>query len=323
MNDLDSRGVEVIALHNSGHTYAEIRTKTGLCYARLAKLLRGKRSLSAAGKLARSKGHFKIEDKAILSARARIACIASRKFWTSPEREFRRILNEINIGIRFPVGLAILLNENDDLNPEIDFQYAIQRYLCDFVDVSRRIIYRINGDYWHANPILYNDDKLTKPQIHNRRQDRCSKIYFERHGWHVCDIWESEIKWNRDLVKTYIRATRVTANPPGLQPEISQFESEVAQWSSKLHKLWFQKSRVKVTESRVCRCGLTFVITTIRDKKYRKFCSTNCMHFYARKVDRPSVEQLRYDMLQLKFKSVVARKYKVSDRTINKWLQKE
>ena len=60
------------------------------------------------------------------------------------------------------------------------YQYPIQRYVVDFADVKKKIVININGDYWHANPLLYDRNNLGKLQQINVRQDKNKKIFLEK-----------------------------------------------------------------------------------------------------------------------------------------------
>ena len=226
-------------------TQREIVPITGHSLSCVKKYCKGLRSLSDALILARKKGRCVLteEGRKRLSESGKNLVKKNRKYWTKPEREFKNILNQINIGVRFPEYIKQVFELKDDLNPEIYFQYPIQRYVCDFVDVDRKIVYRVNGDFWHGNPILYTGE-LNTIQKHNKKQDRNCKIFLERRGFFVCDIWESDIYWNKELVIKNIRATREKANPLALHARDTGSVTQAAHcddWSKRLKELWFIK----------------------------------------------------------------------------------
>ena len=308
---------EIVELHRSGLTYKEVAKLTGACLSRIAGLVKGMRSHSEAGRLAFSRGRIKSQDSATLSSMARKACIASRKFWTKPEQKFRILLNECGLGVKFPPGLAEVVGEEEDADPTIHYQYAIQRYLCDFVDLGKRVVYRVNGDYWHANPLLYADT-LTKPQQHNREQDRRSRIYLEKHGWKPIDMWESDIYWRPEEVKKIILAVRDSQPPPPGEAPNGQVE-----WQTRLNSLWHRKPRTKRAPiTRNCPCGNSFLLLTKRDVAKRKYCSCKCSETFHRPTEWPAPEQLDEDLRTLKTRTAVAAKYGVSGRTIAKWISR-
>ena len=242
----------------------------------------------------------------------------NKKYWTEPEIEFKKILNEIGIGVAFPNFCKLEFDLVDDPNAEVCFQYPIQRYVCDFVDVNRKIVYCVDGDFWHANPILYK--KLSKVQEFNSIRDQNRKIFLEKNGYIVCNVWESEINWNKELVKRKIWATRKMANPPDLHSGNTAFESLVAysDWSEDLKKMWFKERKnvkPKILSTKYCNfCGNLF-----EGKEKRKFCSQRCCKLKIRRVNRQSYEELKLNLSKMSMVAV-GKKYGVSDKSIKKWI---
>lgn len=303
---------EIIELYGSGLTYDDIRAITGASSNRIEKLLKGTRSISEAAKIAVRKGRCAVANQSAEdNAKAAHKSIAnSNRFWTKPEREFRKLLNECGLGVKFPPILASRLQECDDDNAQIWYQYPIQRYLCDFVYLEKSVIFRINGDYWHANKAIYTK-QLTKQQLHNVRHDENAKVYFEKHGWIVLDIWESQIANHRSQVLQIIRAVREVVNPATLHVADLRFESETAYFKTpKPRKL---KQIINVT----CVCGRT--IETKRVKQ--KYCSSWCSKFLQpTKIDWPD------NLAELVDKSSaleMAKKLGVSDKAIAKRLKRK
>jgi len=61
----------------------------------------------------------------------------------------------------------------------------------------------INGDFWHCNPIKYNESYI-HPYIKKTASDIWLKDYnkklnAEEYGYKVIYIWEDEIKKTKDL----------------------------------------------------------------------------------------------------------------------------
>jgi very-short-patch-repair endonuclease len=224
----------------------------------------------------------------------------------------------LKIGVRFPEYIKEIFSLNDDENPEIYFQYPLQRYVCDYVDIDRKIVYAINGDFWHGNPLLYEEKKLTKIQKFNISRDINRRIFLEKNGYKVCVIWESEIEWNKELVIEKIRATRKTVNPPDLHSGNTAFDSLVAHsdWSEKLKSLWFKKPKGRpssITEKECEYCKNKF-----RGLKRKKYCSSICSNLSTRKVDRPNADELN-KMLWETPTQQIAKLYGVSDKAVEKW----
>lgn len=321
---------KIVALYESGNSVRTVKIQTGHCDATIVKVIRKyriSRSISEAILLGRKNGTIitSEETRQKLRDNAKRAIRRRGKMWTKPEREFKIILNSLNLGVKFPEYAKEIFEIEDDSKPEICFQYPVQRYVCDFVDVQNRVVFRVNGDFWHANPLLYDRDKLTAIQKHNLKQDKNCHTFLIKRGWTVCDVWESEIYWNKSLVRDKIRAAREQGNPPVLRTGVARIVTEVAQsdWSDELKKLWFRepgkKKRVEIHELICQQCGTKFRVPKHNKKKMnRKYCGIRCAHIPLRKVERPSKERLKKEIAQNSWKAL-ERKYGVSDNAIRKW----
>jgi len=317
----------IISLYKDGNSYREIQKKIGIGCNTIQRIInenKCQRTVSEAITLAykQDKIHLTDEGRISLSNAGKAAVKRNKKFWTKPEQEFKLILNSIGIGINFPNYIKELLEIEDDLNGVIRFQYPIQRYVCDFVDLENKIVFRVNGDFWHANPLLYDSDKLTKIQIHNIKQDKNSTIYLKKHGWKICDIWESEIYWNKELVINKVRAMRELENPSVLHTEDDWSVTNIAyhkDWSNKLKSLWFKKPKENIKYEKKCDfCGEKFKVIKSNIKK-RKFCSKKCVIASQReKSNKPSYKRLK-ELLENNSLTSTSQLFGVSANTIKKW----
>ena len=68
------------------------------------------------------------------------------------------------------------------------------KYRPDFCISSKKVIIEVQGDYWHANPLLYDEDDCTLSQIASKEKDAIKKEYYESLGYTVVYVWESDIK---------------------------------------------------------------------------------------------------------------------------------
>lgn len=321
---MDNEEIEYIKqLYADGNSYKDVQKITGRSKVAIEKILKGTRSLKEAAILARKQGKGKLtaQGRLVLSDIGKKACSKRGKCWTKPEQGFKQILNELKIGVRFPEYIKEIFSLSDDENAEIYFQYPLQRYVCDYVDVDRKIVYSINGDFWHGNPLLYEEENLTKIQKFNISRDINRCVFLEKNGYKVCIIWESEIEWNKDLVMEKIRATRKLETPSVLQTDTAAFDSLVAQsdWSEKLKSLWFKKPKgrpKKIEKSKKCKhCESEFI-----GREKRQYCSAKCFTLSSRKVERPSAKELE-KMLWEKPKQQIAKIYGVSDKAVGKWVK--
>lgn len=72
-------------------------------------------------------------------------------------------------------------------------------YSVDFVIGNNEIFIEVQGDYWHANPLMYNLDELSGVQRNNINRDRRKKAQIiQNYNSNYFQIWENDIKNNTD-----------------------------------------------------------------------------------------------------------------------------
>jgi len=73
-------------------------------------------------------------------------------------------------------------------------QYEIDnKFVCDFASPKFKLIVECDGDYWHANPMIYNHEKLDNRQKANVQRDKYKDKYLQSKGWRVLRFFESDI----------------------------------------------------------------------------------------------------------------------------------
>lgn len=77
---------------------------------------------------------------------------------------------------------GILCIRQDD--PQFDISFLIE----------------IDGDYYHGNPLLVSEDKLTPMQKHNKFIDRLKDQYAGMHCIPLIRIWEYDVRHNQNKV---------------------------------------------------------------------------------------------------------------------------
>lgn len=249
---------------------------------------------------------YSAEERQQLSLRA-IKNIQNRKnkILTNPEKLFIDLMRELGYGIKISKYIEDNYALQSDANGEIYFQYPINRYLCDFVYLSRKTIFRVQGDYWHCNPKIYTDEeKFTKSQRNNLHHDKNAKIYFESHGWKVLDVWESDLLYRFQMTKQMIKKYLYSNN------ETFEFEQD-ANWDKFLQDKFLAKKPKAVKQKHYCiDCGKEIW----RNAKRCKPCADKKMQ----KVQRPSKKALEQEIETYSFLSL-GKKYGVSDNTVRKW----
>lgn len=80
------------------------------------------------------------------------------------------------------------------------------KFLVDFYLYELDIVLEVFGDYWHGNPLKFNEEKgnLEDWQIKQRIKDSNRKKYLEKVGHKFVSIWECEIHENIEKIKTLI-----------------------------------------------------------------------------------------------------------------------
>lgn len=81
--------------------------------------------------------------------------------------------------------------------------YAADNYLNDF-----NLIIEVMGDYWHGNPIRYNENKYTLNSIQDRTiiKDKQKKSYItNKYDIKILYLWETDINKNEELCKKLIQ----------------------------------------------------------------------------------------------------------------------
>lgn len=119
-----------------------------------------------------------------------------------------RALNNSRNSKRFDSNIQLKINQilNDE---EIKYEreyiikyYAIDNYLYDF-----NLIIEVMGDYWHGNPIKYNEDRYMLNDVQQRTilKDKQKASYILNHkGIKILYLWEKDINDNPELCKELI-----------------------------------------------------------------------------------------------------------------------
>ena len=74
-----------------------------------------------------------------------------------------------------------------------------------FPDCGTGILVEIDGDYFHSNPLIYEEKKLNKMQRHAKIIDEVKTKYCSRNGIPLIRIWEHDINNNPEMVTKYLK----------------------------------------------------------------------------------------------------------------------
>lgn len=95
---------------------------------------------------------------------------------TEPERVFAKMMKEIGV--------------------EFETQKVIGNKIFDFYIPSKKMVVEVHGDYWHSNPLIYEEKNLNKTQLRNQRNDSYKSNLAKGNGYLMEIVWEYDLKNN-------------------------------------------------------------------------------------------------------------------------------
>lgn len=142
--------------------------------------------------MAKQSSYSKMLKKAIFAANPDAAKIRKKKKlqasakkmsnkMTEPERIFQVMMDELGI--------------------TVESQKVIGNKIYDFYAPSKNLIIEIDGDYWHANPLIYENKVLNKTQSRNVKNDKFKDVLAIGSGFLIERVWEYDLKNNYEEQK--------------------------------------------------------------------------------------------------------------------------
>lgn len=117
----------------------------------------------------------------------------------------KRLQNE---PIRVNTTIQLLVNNIlDNLNEIYEREYPMKYYSIDNYLTNRNLAIEVMGDYWHANPLIYNKNNrlINNTQYKDIIIDKKKHTYVSRYkSIEILYLWESDIKNNEELCKELI-----------------------------------------------------------------------------------------------------------------------
>lgn len=105
--------------------------------------------------------------------------------------------------------IALVLNEYKyNWKYEEIFNFDTKTFLPDFFIENKKMIIECYGDYWHANPKLFNkNDKIFRNILISDiwKRDKNRKKLFEKNGYKYFYFWEDDIKNNIEKIKGVLK----------------------------------------------------------------------------------------------------------------------
>ena len=104
----------------------------------------------------------------------------------------------------------------DDMEVEYKREAGFEYWAIDNYLIECNLAIEVQGNYWHANPIIF-DDKLTKVQYDRIHKDKRKRSYFKnQYNMEILYLWESDImndvKLCEKLIAKYIENNGVLKN---------------------------------------------------------------------------------------------------------------
>jgi very-short-patch-repair endonuclease len=142
----------------------------------------------------------KIGLKAAMSPEGRANAKKANKNPKTIEKRRRAAIERLK---NMPVVSSLNIKFEEKLkNKNIVFEkeHRIDYYIVDFCFPSKKIVVEVDGDYWHGNPLIYNETGkiLNKMQRRVVGKDKAEKTYLTNRGWKLIRFWEKDINENID-----------------------------------------------------------------------------------------------------------------------------
>lgn len=121
---------------------------------------------------------------------------------------------------KFPQTLTTPHKMINKLLDTIGVQY-LNEFSCKYhsIDIylkKENLFIEIMGDYWHATPIKYEFEKLSKTQLKSIKQDKSKNTYVKKYyNTEILYLWEKDINCNLDLCECLIK--KYINNPKKLE----------------------------------------------------------------------------------------------------------
>jgi len=97
-------------------------------------------------------------------------------------------------------------------NHEYSIRYNNVNYIYDFTDLNRRKIIEFQGDIYHGNPMIFNENEMPNPFKKDKtckelwEFDEKKKKVAEENGFEVLQIWENDYRNNKEnTIKNLIK----------------------------------------------------------------------------------------------------------------------
>jgi len=145
-----------------------------------------------------SKGKTKFNDIRLYNIGIK-SSISKKELWLKKTNEEKEIiirrLNDAMIQVRKPTKIELkMVDYLSKLDIEFIKNFRIKNFLVDFYLPNNNLVIECDGDYWHANPLIYEGKELDKIQLKNRNRDRKKEEMLIKSNINLVRFWEFDIK---------------------------------------------------------------------------------------------------------------------------------
>lgn len=89
---------------------------------------------------------------------------------------------------------------------DYEAEYSFEGFYYDFWIKDTSLFLEVQGDYWHANPLVYPDKtKINVIQKGNVKRDHIKRLTAKKYGFYAVYLWETDIKKNEDMIREIIK----------------------------------------------------------------------------------------------------------------------
>jgi very-short-patch-repair endonuclease/transposase-like protein len=189
--------------------------------------------------------------------------------------------------------------ENENFNLQRYFRIGL--YELDFCSVKKKVDIEIDGNQH------YTDEKIIES---DKRRDQFLRDF----GWEIVRIEWKEFKKLNDIDRRdFIQRLKGYLNNIEEKPCFYKYKSNKKEKVKK--KVKKEKVKNHYSLNKICKCCSDRITNYTKNEMCVK-----CQRFNSRKVERPSLEQLKDDVEKLGYTGT-GKKYGVSDNAIRKWLK--
>jgi len=150
----------------------------------------------------------KYTDERIASTCKAMSEGAKRRWANYTEEERNFIIGRLTLGCnkaKKDTSIEIKIeNLLKDLRLNFIKQYRMSKWVFDFYLPEFNTIIECQGDYWHANPLLFEESKLNKIQLKNIDRDKRKIKFIEENQINSIFLWECEIHSNIEEIKNML-----------------------------------------------------------------------------------------------------------------------